>query len=95
MRQAFLRDSVPIVLTVFLLLFAIEPMLSDRPSELKWGDSKIPLYLSMANLTWLLLELGTMLTNAKRRAIHDLIAGSVVVRRSNPPYMDSPPKTRN
>jgi uncharacterized RDD family membrane protein YckC len=30
------------------------------------------------------LELITMLTNDKRRAVHDYIAGSVVVRRSNP-----------
>jgi uncharacterized RDD family membrane protein YckC len=29
---------------------------------------------------WLGLELLTMLTNSKRRALHDLIAGSVVVR---------------
>jgi uncharacterized RDD family membrane protein YckC len=85
MRQAFLRDSVPIVLTVLLLLFAIQPMLSAGPSGPNWGDSKIPHYLVMANLTWFLLELGTMLTNEKRRAIHDFIAGSVVVRRSNPP----------
>ena len=29
---------------------------------------------------WTLLEVLTMLTNAKRRAIHDFIAGTVVVR---------------
>jgi hypothetical protein len=29
---------------------------------------------------WMLLEAVTMLTNAKRRAIHDFIAGTVVIR---------------
>ena len=83
MWQAFLRDSVPIVLTVAFVLFASGPILSDNPLE--WSDSRIPGYLAMTNIIWLLLELGTMLTNDKRRAIHDFIAGSVVVRRSNPP----------
>jgi uncharacterized RDD family membrane protein YckC len=31
-------------------------------------------------LVWILLELITMLANKKRRAIHDFIAGSVVIR---------------
>jgi uncharacterized RDD family membrane protein YckC len=29
---------------------------------------------------WFLLEIATMLTNEKRRAVHDFIAGSVVIR---------------
>lgn len=36
--------------------------------------------LAFANLGWFLLELTTMLTNPKRRAFHDLIANTVVVR---------------
>ena len=36
-------------------------------------------FLSIS-LLWFLLELITMLTNKKRRAIHDYIAGSVVIR---------------
>jgi hypothetical protein len=32
---------------------------------------------------WMAAELVTMLTNNKRRALHDFIARSVVVRRSN------------
>lgn len=31
-------------------------------------------------LIWYFLELVTMLTNRKRRALHDFIAGTVVVR---------------
>ena len=36
--------------------------------------------LVWASLAWLALELVTMLTNEKRRAFHDYIAGTVVVR---------------
>lgn len=31
-------------------------------------------------LVWFLLELGTMLASEKRRALHDYIAGTVVIR---------------
>ena len=36
--------------------------------------------VSLARYAWYLLEVVTMLTNHKRRALHDYIAGSVVVR---------------
>jgi len=35
------------------------------------------------SLVWFVAELVTMLTNAKRRAVHDFIARSVVVRLSH------------
>lgn len=38
--------------------------------------------LGGALLGWSLLELITMLTNSKRRALHDWIAGTVVVREA-------------
>ena len=38
------------------------------------------LILAYASLGWFLLEVVTMLTNSKRRAIHDLIAKTVVLR---------------
>ncbi|MFL6264288.1 MAG: hypothetical protein ACJ76Y_31765 [Thermoanaerobaculia bacterium] len=36
--------------------------------------------LALGGLAWFLLEVTTALTNQKRRALHDLIAGTVVVR---------------
>jgi uncharacterized RDD family membrane protein YckC len=36
--------------------------------------------LGVAGLGWFLLEIGTTFTNPKRRAVHDLIANTVVVR---------------
>ena len=36
--------------------------------------------LVLAGLGWFLLEIGTTFINPKRRAVHDLIANTVVVR---------------
>jgi uncharacterized RDD family membrane protein YckC len=36
--------------------------------------------LTWAGAIWLFLEMTTMLTNSKRRALHDMLAKTVVVR---------------
>ena len=48
-----------------------------RPDELTLTGAA-----SMVAGTWFVLEIITMLLNKKRRALHDLIAGTVVVRTS-------------
>jgi uncharacterized RDD family membrane protein YckC len=83
LRQALLRDAVPIAFSVIaivqglpLVLAGLSPYQSG--AELGWIDM-----LSLgSSLIWFGAELVTMLTNSKRRAIHDYIAGSVVVRVS-------------
>lgn len=40
---------------------------------------------------WFLAELVTMLSNPRRRALHDLIGGSVVIKVSRPPKAPPPP----
>jgi hypothetical protein len=44
------------------------------------ADHWLLIVLAFVNLGWFLLELATMFTNSKRRAFHDLIANTVVVR---------------
>jgi uncharacterized RDD family membrane protein YckC len=46
------------------------------PSE----NTVVENYLSWLSIAWFLLEIVTMLTNEKRRALHDMIAGSVVIK---------------
>lgn len=82
MRQALWRDGVPIVLTFisFVVLFPelLErtPQAPKRIHDIGWmGRAFI-----WSSGAWYLLELLTMLTNDKRRAVHDFIASSVVVR---------------
>ena len=82
-KQAFLRESVPIGLAVMLLPWDIIHILNGTSyifhSEMVYKDT-ISLISIYAIAGWGLLEVVTMLFSSKRRAIHDFIAGSVVVR---------------
>jgi uncharacterized RDD family membrane protein YckC len=80
MKQAFLRDSIGLSLAVVYLIYAIPPVFSGvSPRSREFGES-IPTLIWSVGLLTTALEVITMLTNAKRRALHDFIAGSVVVR---------------
>lgn len=79
LRKAFLRDSVWIAVELigfFILLYGIvsEGFISDDITLVY--DS----YFAWFGGAWFLLELITMLTNSKRRALHDFIAGTVVMK---------------
>ena len=77
-KQAFLRDSVPIVLTIMWVVWASRLEKTESPVE-SWGSYAVPIIYA----GWFVVETVTMLTNRKRRAIHDFIAGSVVQRRQS------------
>ncbi len=74
MKQAFIRDSVPIGITIFYYL------LSFIPFELTFSMILFSAFISMVPLLWWILEIFSMLFNQRSRAIHDLIAKTVVVR---------------
>jgi len=78
-RQAFLRDIGGIALGfcgVVYLTYLVAVHKYGAAEHLPW-----PLFvLLFADIGWFFLEITTMLTNSKRRALHDLIAGTVVVR---------------
>lgn len=78
LKQSFMRDGIYILLEtigmVILIIKIIE--LGHYPI----GNSGIEYYLDWLSTLWLLLEIGTMLTNERRRAVHDIIAGSVVIK---------------
>lgn len=74
MKQAFIRDSIPIYfwLTPVIILNII-------PSS----DSLLLLVLlgfPVVGIIWATLEILSMLLNKKRRSIQDLIAGTVVIK---------------
>jgi uncharacterized RDD family membrane protein YckC len=81
--QALRREIVPIGLTLIGLPFGLKlvlqgvnlhrPELAEVPGLIFW----IP---ALAGVGWFAAELVTMLSNEKRRAVHDFIARSVVVR---------------
>lgn len=79
MRQAFLRDSIYILINTAAVIISIYYLLSGRQID----DGAITtsyIVLSTAALAWFLAEILTCLTNPKRRALHDFIAGTVVVK---------------
>ena len=78
-RQALLRNSFYIAVeTIGLLYFVVELISGDLSTrELLDGFDE---FGGTVVLIWVLLELLSMLINDKRRAIHDFIAGSVVIK---------------
>ena len=74
-KQALLRDSVPILLTITWIVWIALFGGAENP-EASASFYVIPLIF----LAWFLAEVITMLTNVRRRAIHDYIAGTVVIR---------------
>ncbi len=78
--QAVMRDSVPLVLalasTIFLLAFGTRV----EDGGFTGTSALVANSIGFIMASWALAELITMLFNRKRRAVHDFIAGTVVVR---------------
>lgn len=68
--QPWARDAVPIALNLLTL-----PLLAAHPH-----DPRVAMLASLPLTLWFVLELVTMLSNWKRRALHDYMARTVVVR---------------
>ncbi|MDE2886872.1 MAG: RDD family protein [Gemmatimonadota bacterium] len=82
-RHAFLRDSIAILIMVpAIAIDAYELAISKMKNE-PWPSGEFSTggaWAFLVVVVWLLAEVITMLTNARRRAIHDFVAGTVVVR---------------
>lgn len=77
-RAAIIRDSIPLVVALILVIINFDFFMNiSKTTELKFSD--IP-WLTIVPFVWFFAEIITMLTNAKRRALHDYIAGTVVIR---------------
>ena len=78
--QAFLRDSVPVVFIAVGVAIGFQTALSGENPSAGNGFTVAEIMISLTAVVWLVAELVTMLFNDKRRAVHDFIARSVVVR---------------
>lgn len=74
--QAIKRESIPL----FAILVWLPFMLVAIFNGTYLSNTVVANNISFVMLIWYFLEFATMLFNAKRRAIHDLIARSVVVK---------------
>jgi len=81
MSQAVRRDIVPLIIVLVSLAVQVPQILKGvnlfNPTRL--FDSTDMIFVSVQT-GWIIAELLTMLTNSNRRAIHDFIAGSVVLK---------------
>lgn len=79
LKQALLRDSVYIIFEIIRLgYFATLIMKFLMPTSNLLEDYDD--FGMIISLVWVGLELTSMLTNSKKRAIHDFLAGTVVIR---------------
>jgi len=79
-RQAMLRDCVPLLNSfIWIVMMArVSFFNADPASALATGP--LGRWVVFLLAIWALLEFVTMLFSKKRRALHDLIAGTVVIR---------------
>jgi uncharacterized RDD family membrane protein YckC len=84
-RQALLREGIPIALSLGAVGYEIQALFTGTLSQTQIVNGEFirqkPFWL-LASLPalWFIAEAITMLTNEKRRALHDYLAGTVVVR---------------
>jgi uncharacterized RDD family membrane protein YckC len=83
--QAAIRESIPIGLNLILAGYATYKLFGLRPAphsdpQAVFRELGPVFWLGSLSMIWFLLEIVTMLTNDKRRALHDYLAGTVVVR---------------
>jgi uncharacterized RDD family membrane protein YckC len=80
-KQAVFREIGDIILNIGWLVCAVHLIFTREyvpPQEI--SGSVVMLVLGYGSLAWSVMEFATMLSNAKRRALHDFIAGTVVIR---------------
>lgn len=80
-KQSVYRDSVHLIIALGYIIFSAGFLLyaSDKTALAKLSSSAFGVPI----MWWTIIEIITMLTNKKRRALHDFLAGSVVVNVDN------------
>lgn len=93
-KQAFLRNTVDIVLNIFTW-FALIPIYlnipiegyADLTTQMRFNliESMWPTWYSFVDVTgqvWVWSEFVVILLNKRRRALHDFIAGTIVIQKT-------------
>lgn len=73
--QAILRDIIPLIGVLVLFVLSVFGLLDESGNA-----TSSAIIFSSIILSWSILEIMTMIFNEKRRALHDYIAGTVVLR---------------
>jgi uncharacterized RDD family membrane protein YckC len=77
LKQSFLRDSLYVILQLLGFVYFLYRVAQTGDIDIIIMDYRN--FIDYSFLGWMALELLSMLTNEKRRAIQDQLAGSVVI----------------
>ena len=80
MKQAVLRNIVNLVMLPFAFWAYLPPILHPQPPINFLQQPFAAQLFAYVSFTWGLADVLTIFTNKQRRALHDYIAGSVVIR---------------
>lgn len=78
--QSFKREAIPFFLSVIFILLAKFLKANDSIYDLEPLEFIVLFIPSGMQLIWMILEIVTMLNDSKGRALHDKIAGTVVIK---------------
>lgn len=79
-KQAILRDIVTVIINPIFCIIMIVNVMNGELANRGLGSFENMMILVWIMGGWGILEIVTMLMNKKRRAVHDFIAGTVVIR---------------
>ncbi|MCP4162448.1 MAG: RDD family protein [Deltaproteobacteria bacterium] len=79
-KMAFYREAIPVIFVCINICIIMYFILNPHKFTISTFTSLPFKFIYAASFTWFILEIITALTNFKRRALHDYIAGTVVVR---------------
>ena len=81
--QALARDAVPLLLILVSMVYVLGFGATPAEAEAAEPAAAIQIALALIVPVWALAEMVTMLFSRKRRALHDFIARTVVIRIAN------------
>lgn len=81
LMQAILREIVQIIQFPIAFIIVATNVLNGRLENRGFGDMQSLKVFMVILGFWVILEFVTMLFNSQRRAVHDFIAGTIVVRQ--------------
>ena len=82
-KRATMRELPWIIASGLSFLYLITSFFLFKNADLNTLKENYNDLSSIISLSWLVIELITMFTNSKRRAIHDLLAKAVVIKTKN------------
>jgi uncharacterized RDD family membrane protein YckC len=80
LQQAILRHIVGVFTGLYFLIIQVGNIFTGQLANRAYGSYQTLLWVGGIFMFWGIMEFATMLTNKRRRAIHDFIAGTVIIR---------------